>query len=250
MGDATLTERDLANTQAQHLARQYVSNWVTAEMLYQEARHKGFTESDDVVLQIEEARKRLAINAYLEKEIYSADSSDVDEAMLESEFQSDREAYRLREDVVRMSFAIFDERDAANTFRSMVLRGTLWRDAVLQTQSDPEAKQQLLRVATNEYFTQAMLYPEELWKIARTLSKEEISYVVKTNAGYCIALIHDTQRQGELPEFDYARTEVKERITIERRKAKYDELLTTLRSKYDVEVRLGTVDSTFETPNE
>ncbi len=253
VGNATLTEKDLAgvrSARAEHLARQYVSNWVTSELLYQEARRNGFTESDDVLWQIEEAKKQLAINAYLEKEIYSGDSAEVDESALEQEFKSNREAYRLREDVAKISFAIFDERDAANTFRSKVLRGTTWIEAVRKIESDPEAKQQLLRVATNEYFTQAMLYPEELWKIARTLSKEDVSYVVKTEAGYCVVLVHNTQRQGELPDFDYAKSEMKERLTIERRKAKYDELLATLRSKYDVDVRLGSTDSALQNANE
>jgi hypothetical protein len=253
VGNATLTEKDLAgvrSAQAEHLALQYVSNWVTSELLYQEARRNGFAESDEVLRQIEQAKKQLTINAYLEKEIFSGDSAEVDEAALEQEFKSNRQAYRLREDVVKISFAIFDERDAANTFRSKVLRGTTWIDAVREIESDPEAKKQLLRVATNEYFTQAMLYPEELWKIARTLSKEDVSYVVKTDAGYCVVLVHGTQRQGEPPDFNYAKSEMKERLTIERRKAKYDELLATLRSKYDVDVRLGSTDSTLRNANE
>ena len=121
---------------------------------------------------------------------------------------------------------------------------------VREIQSDAEAQQGLLRVATNEYFSQAMLYPEELWKVARTLSKEDISYVVKTSAGYCVVFVHDTQRQGELPELEYAKSEIRERVMITRRNAKYNELLAKLRAKYEVDVRLGSTDSIARNANE
>jgi hypothetical protein len=251
VGDATLTEKQFAegrDTRGEQFARQYVSNWVTAELLYQEARQRGFSESDEVVQQVEQAKKQFAINAYLEKVVFSDDSSDVEDATLLTEFQSHRETYRLREDLVRMSFAIFEEREAANTFRSAVLRGLPWNAALQEIKSDPDAS--VLRAATSEYFTQSLLYPEELWKIARTLMKEDVSYVVKTNVGYCVAIVHGTYRQGDLPELDVVRNEVRERVLLKRRKAKYNEVLALLRTKYEVEVRLVPTDSAENATNE
>jgi hypothetical protein len=247
VGDAVLTESDLAragSAQSQHFARQYVSNWVTSELLYQEARRAGFTEAHDVVQQVEQAKRQLAINAFIEKEVYGDDSASVSERDIENEFNANREAYRLRDDVVRLSFAIFDERDAANAFRSKLLRGQRWADALNEIASSPDASERLLRKATDDYFTQATLYPEELWKIARALTKEDVSYVVKTNAGYCVAVVHAGWRQGEIPELAYVRNEVKDRIVIDRRRAKYNDLLERLRSKYDVDVQLSSLDTT------
>ncbi len=253
VGDVRLSPEELSNSgaaHAEHLSRQYVSNWVTNELLYQEARRNGFSEADEVVRQIEEAKRQLVINAYLEKKVYADEPSDINEEELSTEFKDHRSAYRLHEDVAKMSFAVFEEREAANAFRLKILRGKSWNDAVQEIQSDPETKQQVLRVATQEYFTQSMLYPEELWKIARTLSKEDISYVVKTNDGYCVVLVHATMKQGELPDFEYAKNEIRERLSIERRKVQYEELLATLHTRYDVDVRLDSMDAAAENSNE
>lgn len=253
VGRATLSQHTLdehAAGQPEHLVRQYVSNWVMSEILFQEAQRRGFAASDAVVRQAEEAKRQFAITAYLEQEIYSDDPSAIRDSDLQNEFNSNAESYRLPNDVVKMSFAIFDERDEANTFRSKVLRGTQWADAVQSIRNDDAQSRHLLRVATGEYFTQAVLYPEELWKIARTLSKEDISYVVRTNAGYCVALVHDVKRQGEVPQFEYIKEEIRQRLAIKRRNEKYARLLDQLRAKYDVDVRFAAGDTTKGNTNE
>jgi len=253
VGNARLTNEALLQSgaaQAEHLSLQYVTNWVTNELLYQEALRKGFTETDEVLRQAAEAKRQLAINAYLQKEIYASDAPDISDDSLSTEFKEHRNEYRLREDVVNLSFAVFVDREPANAFRLKLLHGTSWSDALQGVPPDSNSKQQILRVATREYFTQPMLYPEELWKIAQTLNKEEVSYVVKTSAGYCIAVVHATMKQGDAPDFEYAKEEIKERLTIARRKAEYDELLGTLRKKYDVDVRLDSIETPERTLNE
>lgn len=243
VGDAVLTREEMTamvGAQPPQLVRQFVSDWVTSQMLYQEARRKGFAETDDLARQLEDARKQLAINAFLDKELQNGNEAVADEATIAREFASNREAYKLREDVVKISFVMFEERDDANAFRFKVLQGTSWEQALHEVQADSVAREGLLRVATNEYFTQAMLYPEELWKIAQALSKEDVSYVVKTDAGYCVVVVHGAQRQGEVPELDFARNEIIERLTIARRNVQYNALLAKLRSQYSVEVRFDT----------
>ncbi len=246
VGDALLTREEIARAReesADHLRRQYVSNWVTSEMLYQEAKRKGFGESDEVLRAIEETKRQLTVNAYLEGEIYADTTGGVTEQDILDEFNNNRSAYRLHEDVVNMSFALFAERDAANSLRSKILRGATWSEALRSVESDADARAQLIRFASNGYFTQALLYPEELWKMARTLSREDVSYVVRTSAGHVVALVHGVKKQGEMPELDFAKNEIRERLLIRERNRKYDELLTKLRTKYEVDVRFNTTDS-------
>jgi hypothetical protein len=245
VGDAILTKEELVEVgadTAEQARRRFVSQWVNAQLLYQEAARTGFAESDEVRRRVEETKRQFAVNAFLEKEVYGNGDEIADEAALD-EFNKNRGAYRLREDVVNLSYVIFDDRDAANNFRSKALRGSPWDEALQSVQSDEEMKSQLLRSASNGYFTQAMLFPEELWKMARTLSKEDVSYVVRTRAGYVVALVHGVRRQGEMPDFDYAKQEIKERLLMESRRKKYEELLATLRGKYQIDVRLTSSDS-------
>lgn len=248
VGDAVLTKEELVHAAdtAEHARRRYISQWVETQLLYEEAARAGFAESDEVRRRVEETKRQLAVNAFLEKEVYGNEAEISDDRALD-EFNKNRSAYRLREDVVNLSYVIFDDRDAANSFRSKVLRGATWDEAVQSVRADSAANSQLLRSASAGYFTQAALVPEELWKMARTLSKEDVSYVVRTPVGYVVALVHGVKRQGELPEFEYAKNEIKERLLMERRRKSYDDLLERLRSKYEIDLRLSASDPTAGT---
>jgi hypothetical protein len=101
----------------------------------------------------------------------------------------------------------------------------------------------LRAVARNQYFTQATLFPEELWKLARTLPKEEVSYVVKAAAGYYVLTVHALKHVGETPEFEYVKDEVRERLLIERRRTRYEQLVSDLRTRHKVEVNLAVADT-------
>jgi parvulin-like peptidyl-prolyl isomerase len=83
------------------------------------------------------------------------------------------------------------------------------------------------------------LYPAELWKLAKNLARDEVSFVVKTDAGYYVLVAHSMKKQGDLPELEYVQKEIRDRILIEQRRTRYNKLLAELKSKHSVEIRLG-----------
>jgi hypothetical protein len=151
--------------------------------------------------------------------------------------------FLLREPVASVSFALFADRDAANAFRTRLLRGATWGEAVTSARTDTLLRAQLLQLVTRQFFSQSTLYPEELWKLARTLQKEEASYAVRTDAGYYILVVHSFRNQGEMPEFEYVRNDLRDRLLIEPRRRRYADLLGNLRSATTVEVRSDILDS-------
>jgi hypothetical protein len=245
--EATLTEADLAAAEdsvqasTQH-RRGYVNIWVNNELLYQEAVRRGLGDTPEIRKQIADATRSLTIAALLSKEVYGTTNVTDDE--VQALYNSGGEAFRLRDDVARVSYALFSDRDAANVFRGLLVRGTLWDAAVMQTMSDSSQKARPLQVITRQYCTESNLYPPELWKLARTLGKEEASFAVRTDAGYYVLVAHEFEKKGSLPGIDYIRSEIRDRIIIEHRRQKYDRLLTDLRSKHAVEVRLEESDTT------
>ena len=248
VGSAELTEDELAGP-ADSLARArgksmaYINQWVVGELLYQEAERRGLADTDELRRQLEATRKRLAIEALLQREVYTAASDSVPEEEIAAAFKKNAASFTLREDVVRLSYALFADRDAANQFRAALLRGGSWDDAIGAAGRDTSRTRTLRAVARNQFFTQAMLFPDELWKLARTLPKEEVSYAVKTPAGYYILRVHAMRHAGEAPEYEYARPEVRDRLLIERRRARYEQLVSDLRSRHKVEVNLSVVDT-------
>ena len=248
VGPVELREDDLAGpadsiARARGKSMSFINEWVVSELLYQEAQRRGMADSDQLRKQLEATRKRLAVEALLEKEVYGGGADDVHDEEIAEYFKKNVSSFTLREDVARVSYALFSERDEANLFRASILRGASWEDAVAACQRDSVHRRDLRAVARNQYFTKATLFPDELWKLARTLPKEEVSYAVKTAAGYYILTVHGIKHVGETPEFEFVRNEVRERLLIERRRARYEQLVSDLRSRHKVEVNLSVADT-------
>lgn len=240
VGDAVLTIEELreyTGGDTLEAARAFVASWVTNQMLYQEARRRGYVDANEVVRQVEEAKRQLAINALLQHEVFNADTATINDERLQQEFEAHRDALRLREDVVNISFVIFGERDAANAFRSKLLQGKSWKTAFDEVNAEMPGA--MLREAAHHYYTQATLYPEELWKAASMLKPEEVSYAIRSPAGYAVMIVHATKKQGEIPDFDYVKEEVRSRFLLQQRRRRYNELLAQLRSQHDIEVHLS-----------
>lgn len=246
--DAVVTEEELMETgdrmeDSSRRIREYVSQWVTSELLYKEAERRGILESEGLQSKLAETRRRLAISALLDAEVYADDSTLITDDDIRASYDTSSNTYLLTEDVANISFVLFTERDAANTFRSKVLRGASWNEAVAQMEGDSLMRSQVLQIADHQYFTEGTLYPEELWKLARTLTKEQVSYIIKTNVGYYVVMVHGFKKKGDIAEFDYIREEIRDRLLIERRREKYDRFLTNLRSEHTVEVKLAVPDT-------
>lgn len=225
--------------------REAVNDWIVNELLYQEAARRGLTSRPAFRRQVDEAKKRLAISALLNDELFSADDTMlVNDAAVEAAYQAAPGEYLLREDVALASYILFSSREAANAFRAAVLRGMNWSDAVGEAQSDPQTAPLVLQTATRQYFTQATLFPAELWKLTRSLGREEVSFVLRAGAGYYVVKGHEVRRKGEPPALAYVWDEIRQRLLIEERRSRYDRLVGDLRGRYGIDVRLERVDST------
>ena len=247
VGSVELTQDALARAGdslgiARGRSRALVDEWVVSELLYQEAQRRGLTDADQFRSRLEAARKQLAIEELLQTEVYG-DSGGVREQDASSFFGANISQFTLKEEVVRASYALFSERDAANLFRSRILRGASWDEALRQIRSDSLNGRFVRSAASGQYFTQATLYPEELWKLARTLGKDEVSFAVKTSAGYYVIIVHGVKHAGEAPDFDYVKNSVRDRLMIEQRRARYNKFVADLRSRHSVDVAPGNADT-------
>lgn len=246
VGDEELREDDIPSykdSAVSRESREFINEWIVNELLYQEAVRKGLADSDEIRRLMQETRKRLAVNALLERDVFTTDSSAVNEDAVAAFFNAHATSFALREDVLNASYVMFSDRDAANGFRTKVLRGTSWGDALAQVEQDSSARSHVLGAATRQYFTQDKLYPDELWKLARSLGREEVSFVVKSNAGYYVLKMHGIKRQGEIPDLAYVHDEVRDRLLIEQRRLKYEKLVGDLRNRFPVDIRMDRADT-------
>lgn len=234
---------DSTSSLSQSEVHLFADRWINSELLYAEAQRQGLENSPTVQRQLEEARKQLAINALLEKEIFIDTPQSVTEDEVSAYYNNHKNEFTLADDVVWISFAVFDDRKQAADFRSSVLQGTAWNTVIENLRTAGNSSPTLLTYADSIFYTQHTLFPTELWKVARTLGKNEVSFPVKTSAGYFVIISHGTFYKGSIPPLQYAENDIRGRIVMEKRQQRMTEFLEKLRKRHIVELNLAGVPS-------
>jgi peptidyl-prolyl cis-trans isomerase C len=224
------------------MVREYVNQWLTSEMLYQEARRRGLDRDERVLNPLSDIRRNLAINALLEDEIYTEASERVTEADVERYYEAHLEEFTTNVPLIDISYVLFEQRTAATAFRNAVVRGTEWEVALETILNDPEQTTGVIEVGERHYYHERDLYPPEIWRAARQLGAGGISFPVSTDQGFYIVRHHGTVQGGGTYPLSYVSNEIRERLVIERRQERYQEFLLDLRQRYPIDI-------TFEKPD-
>lgn len=217
-------------------AQEYIRRWINNEILYREAIRRGLDKNETVVSRFEEARRQLVINALLEEEIYNEKSLESAPEEIGGYYQQHLHEFAVPADVAQVSFVLFSNRDAANAFRTAVLRGTPWSDALKQMRSDLEQAASIVAGVDSAYHTQATLVPAELWRVAAASMRAEPSFPIRTNDGFYILSVWKFMRKGQTADIQYVEQEIRGRLAIERRQRMLDSLMENLRAKHTVQI--------------
>ena len=226
----------------------FVQRWITDELFYQEALRRGLDKQPGIGRQMNDIRRQLVINALLDKEVYSARSSECTPEEIRAYFEEHKKEFQLTNDVVLISSVLFVDRESSNIFRTTVLRGTPWSSGVQALLNNPQQKAAVLAHTDSTYFTQQTLFPAPLWRTAAGIGINTPSFHVQTEEGYYVLIVWKYGRAGQQADVQYAEKEIRGRLTIERRQRLYTLLLENLRSKHAVEVLVtpGTRDTTTQ----
>jgi hypothetical protein len=218
------------------IIREYISQWINAEILYQEARRRGLDRDERVLNPLQDIRRHLAINALLEDEIYSKQIPDIPIDETQAYYEQHREEFIADEHIVEISYVLFERRNLATMFRNSVLQGSAWDDALEQVVSSDENALAVLEVGTQNYYRQRDLFPVEKWNAARQLAIGGTSFPVSTSVGYYVIRLHASIPRGRHLPFEYLKNEIHERLVIKKRHENYEQLLSNLRRQYPIEV--------------
>ena len=223
---------------------EFARRWINDEILYREAISRGLEKKESVRAQLEEAQRQLAINALLQDEVYTEKSAESTPEEIARYYTLYNKDFTLSTDVALVSYVLFKDRDAANSFRTNVLKGTSWAQGVQKVLADSQQRVTVVARMDSVYFSQSTLLPVELWRVASAATKPEPSFPVRTNEGFYVLIVWKIARMGQVPDLPYVEQDIRSRLTIERRRHALEALLETLRTKHAVELMVnGDVDT-------
>lgn len=216
----------------------YIASWVNNELIYQEAKRKSVESSEQFSTKSGEARRQIANQIFLE-EYFADDTASFNDAVLKEYYGTHRAEFFARENMMKLNILLFTSRERASTFAAAISQGGNWDLNVKKMLADSSAAAGTVTAVPAQYYSQHTLYPSELWKVASTLSTNDVSFPVKTSAGYAVLQSLAAVQEGKPAEYEIVRDETRERMVMERRRLKYEELLGTLRKRYNVELSTG-----------
>ncbi len=235
---------DTTREPSQAQIQQYIQQWLTEESLYREAIDRGLDHTDEINQKVEDVRRQLAINALLEKEVYSQQTSNFSTQDIRRYYDTHIKEFNVMQDVALVSFALFKNRDVATEFRNLVLKGTPWNSALNQ-----EAQAIVTRIDSS-YQTQATLMPAELWRVASKSTSRELSFPIGTDNGYYILVVWKFIKQGQTADAPLVEQEIRGRLTVERRRQIFNQLVQNLRAKHAIQVFTSTASDSGKSKTE
>ncbi len=210
--------------------QRYTQQWITSQLLFQEAQRLEIVHSEEVQQRIADATQQISIAALLEKEVFTF-LQKISSEEIQKYYQQHKQEFLLSEDLAWISFVVFQENSAATTFRSSVLSKKNWNEERIRFQNS-----ELITHSDSLFSTQSTLFPPELWKVASALGKDEVSFPVKTSAGYFVIQSLGLFKKSTIAPIASVENQIRERIQIEHRQQRYAEYVEDLRKKANVEV--------------
>ncbi len=232
---------DSDSTPSHAQLQEYTQRWIVNELLYREAIRRSIDNSEELKSRVESARRQLVVNALLDDVINRSTSVESASENVAAYYNTHKNEFSLPTDVALLSFALFRDREAANTFRTKVLRGTSWNDALEQLQNNPQQAPSLVARIDSSYFTSSTLFPPELWRVASASQRTEPSFAIRTDDGFYCLIVWKFLRQGQLADIEYVEKEIRGRLAIDHRRQAVDSLLENLRARHVVEVFISSL---------
>src|SRR2546422_471542 len=101
---------EVSNDYQEHISKALEKHWVNTELLYQEARRQGVESSEPFVHQLEDVRRQLANQSYLERTIYS-DTGVVTTAQMVEYFRQHASEFLVHENTLKLNVIALNSRD-------------------------------------------------------------------------------------------------------------------------------------------
>jgi len=229
--DEYLLRQELAGMDS-NFVRSYVDEWVNNNLLYVEAVERGYGTNDKIERMVNDFRKSLVINSFIQNEIISRAMKISDEEVMEF-YQKHQDEFILDRPVVKIGYIKSLSRTDAVALRSKILKAKDFKTAV----EDLSKEQGVAEVVTMQYFDQFNIPSAELWRVAWSLNKGEISFPVRAGDGYFLIYLYDKKEAGSKADFDLIVDDVRERAIVDKQNLLLDSLITELKRKYHYEVK-------------
>jgi hypothetical protein len=239
IGRATLTDAAVDSSLRSDLRsdlnvrQNYIQNWINSEAVYQKALKEGFDKEPAYQRQIEQMRKELLIQAFMENELEKSISVTPKEA--EDFYVANKNSFVYSEDHVRVEYFLTRDKNKskkiASDFQTMSrLRKKDFMEQVSQAAADSDL------VGSTE-FQPRDRFEEKVAKqvFLKNATDEIVGPIVTRDNYYSFWHVVEIRPKGTYIPFGELSSEIEARIKIGKRKQRAEELISKIREETEIE---------------
>ena len=204
--------------------REYLDRWITTQLLYEEALKWGIKASPDIDARLEQYKKDLVADQLVQKVIEER------AVVTDKEVRDYYEAQKLQyEKEYRVSHILVNTPEEADTVRTL-LKSRSFEDVAKEYSVDRHSN----AGGDLGYLSRGNMIPE-FEGIVFKMGVGEVSDVIETEFGYHIIKVTDIRDSQAPLEYADIAPEIADILTLQKRQAVYDSLVTALRRRADIE---------------
>ncbi len=205
---------------------QIVEQWVTNELLYQEAVDRGLRGDPEVQRLLADNERSVLIDALVTRFLDDELGDGPDEAAIQTYYEQHRDKLALREPFVRIRHLVYGNADSARA-------GLAALEASLLTPVIPSGGRLASPVRDDVFYPQGQLFAATpgLSQVVDRLDVGDVNPVFAVDSTFHVVQLLDRLDTGSVPTLDMIKDEIRGRVAIETRKQLYARQVQRLRTR-------------------
>jgi parvulin-like peptidyl-prolyl isomerase len=218
----TQIPRDMRITPQQ--LQSYLEKWISTELIYQEALRRGIHRNETLKAQINQTKKELIVNKFLEDE---TEKISVAQYEIDDYFHKHKDDFLTEVKIARI--IVYDE-SLANRLYERLKAGADFKK-LAETYSQDRI---LEKGAESRYLGRGFSNDPAVEEVIFSLKPNEYSDVIKTVEGYQIIKLIDKKKVKKDIELSEVADYIHQTLLYRKQREMLDSLLQTLRSKTNI----------------
>ena len=242
VGDQYFLEEDLdralaslpAALDSSEARQQIVDQWVTSELMYQEALRRDLRDDEEVQRLLQEAERSVLINALLSR-IYEENPVSPSPSELQAYFERNKEQLRLRETFVRVRYLETSTRAEAEEARRLLQRAgteeadSVWTRTIERLATAPTAAGEI----SSSYFPESRMFLDKpaLRDVLGQLLDAQTAPIIDADSAFHVLQLVERVPPRTIPQAEWVQEELVRRLVIQERKQLYSRQVQRLRNE-------------------
>ncbi len=214
------------------MRKDWVSNWIRTELLYQEALRRELDSDDETVRELNGIRRDHLSNAVLEHLLSDSLLVVADDEVIEY-YENRQQEFIYHEPELKLSVIVLPDEAAARQIRTQVARQRGTFGELARTRSIHPSS---VNGGDLGYLKKADISDVSVRELVFSMYVGQVSRPVLSESGSFIFRVMDRREVGTLPPLDEVRGEIVNRMLRERRRDIVRRFVESLRQVADVEI--------------